>query len=256
MSREIHQRMIEKYGNKRITLYYINPCPTKMNPNYVSHHEGPYVDRALGINDIYIPLRQKIEAMQKTRMNPYPDTFDYDVTYSSLIWGKTGGEIAGMNTDRTLAISGLKETIAYLEKIELGMFHDLEYIEFRTCPSGCVGGTLTAIDRYIAKNAIQKMTIKDGLKKRISQKNIRDFYDEGGFIPKKSLSSLACVYGTQKETFSIEELQKIDDLLEQIQGMDCSFCGSPNCRTFAEDVIKGRAVLEDCLVFQAREKMK
>ena len=47
---------------------------------------------------------------------------------------------------------------------------------------------------------------------------------------------------------SIETVQKVDGILEQIKGHDCSVCGAPTCRTFAEDVVKGEASLDECLL--------
>ena len=79
----------------------------------------------------------------------------------------SGGEIAEMDFDCSLAVSGLEETIAYLQKIEMGLFKDIGYIEFRTCREGCRGGVLTAIDKYLAKSAVQKMIKLIGLGRRL-----------------------------------------------------------------------------------------
>jgi len=44
----------------------------------------------------------------------------------------------------------------------------------------------------------------------------------------------------------------MEGILEQIQGKDCAACGAPDCRTFAEDVVRERADVNDCLVLCAR----
>ncbi|MCP4345887.1 MAG: hypothetical protein GY795_10225 [Desulfobacterales bacterium] len=256
MSREVNKRITREYGVEKqgIILYYINPCPTKIDSETFFRHEGPYVDKALGINDIYADLLHFLEKSKETGQKPYfRDIFDdYSVSKTSGVWGKSGGEIAGMNTDRTLAISGLQETVNYLEKIEMGMFQDAEYIELRACPEGCLGGALTAIDKYVAKSAVQKMVIKYGLKKRVSRSVILQLFEEGRFFPKKSLSELARMFGAKKAPLSIDNLQEIEMLVNIIDGMDCSACGAPDCRTFAEDVVRGEASPEECLVLRAR----
>jgi len=56
----------------------------------------------------------------------------------------SGGEISNMEIEKSLSVHGLQETIAYLHKIEMGVLKDFEYIEFRTCREGCLGGVLTA----------------------------------------------------------------------------------------------------------------
>jgi Na+-translocating ferredoxin:NAD+ oxidoreductase RNF subunit RnfB len=47
---------------------------------------------------------------------------------------------------------------------------------------------------------------------------------------------------------SIETVQKVDEILERIKGHDCAECGAPTCKTFAEDVVKGEASLDECLL--------
>jgi Na+-translocating ferredoxin:NAD+ oxidoreductase RNF subunit RnfB len=42
-------------------------------------------------------------------------------------------------------------------------------------------------------------------------------------------------------------MQKIEKVLQLIKGTDCTACGAPDCRTFAEDVVRGEAKLNDCV---------
>jgi len=160
----------------------------------------------------------------------------------------SGGEIADMKIDNSLAVSGLDETITYLEKIEIGLFSNLEYIELRTCRQGCLGGPLTAIDKYLAKSAVNKMIKMLGLGRRLSQDKILRQYEKGKFLTDKDPAKLIQLFGSHAKHLSIETLQKVDEILERINGHDCSVCGAPTCRTFAEDVVKGEASLNECLL--------
>jgi uncharacterized Fe-S cluster-containing protein len=45
----------------------------------------------------------------------------------------------------------------------------------------------------------------------------------------------------------------MEKLLDIIQGKDCSVCGAPDCRTFAEDVIRGKASIDDCIMLLHRD---
>ena len=40
----------------------------------------------------------------------------------------------------------------------------------------------------------------------------------------------------------------IQKLRDELPGIDCGSCGAPNCRAFAEDIVKRHARLEDCLI--------
>ena len=163
MAREVKRRIIPYYqkSGDTVALYYINPCPTKMDPKCSNPNQLPDIaEVALGINDIFPELTRHVEQIKKIDGIPFDQTrFEYETcaTGNASMWAMSGGEIAEMDFDRSLAVSGLEETIAYLQKIEMGLFKDIEYIEFRTCREGCLGGVLTAIDKYLAKFAVQML---------------------------------------------------------------------------------------------------
>ena len=258
MAREVKKQITREYGvnEEAVTLYYINPCPTSSQPsNNFSQQKQASMDKALGINDIYAELIHQIEKIRESDQIPFSqERFEFEncATGNGPLWGLSGGEIADMNIDHSLAVSGLKETITYLEKIELGLFRDMEYIEFRVCPEGCIGGVLTVIDKYLAKSAVQTMVKMLGLGKRLSRSHILRLYEKGWFHAEAKPSKLQQLFGAQNEPLSIESLQEIERLLEHIHGIDCAACGAPDCRTFAEDVVRGMTSLDECLILHAR----
>ena len=254
MARDVKQRIVNEYGvnEDKVTLYYINPCPTKRGRfQNAPAGEKRETSTALGINDIYADLLHQIDHMQDADQPPYAKIrfdFEYCHTGNGPMWGMSGGEIADMNIDNSLAVSGLNETITYLEKIELGLFSNLEYIELRTCREGCIGGPLTAIDKYLAKSSVIKMIKMLGRGRRLSLGKILRQYEAGKFLSDKDPEKLIQLFGSRTKPMSIETVKKVDDILERIRGHDCSVCGAPTCRTFAEDVVKGEASLDDCLL--------
>jgi ferredoxin len=262
MAREVKRRIIPFYQQtgEAVALYYINPCPTKMNPVCSSPDaESTIPEIALGINYIYPELAREIEKIKQSDVIPFDQPrFEYETcaTGNASMWAVSGGEIAEMDLDRSLAVSGLQETIAYLQKIELGLFKDIEYIEFRTCREGCLGGVLTAIDKYLAKSAAQKMVNLFGLGRRLPRENVLRMYEKGHFQTEKSPAKLIELYGAKREALSIASLQEIEQILELLKGTDCAACGAPDCRTFAEDVVRGSASLKDCIWLSARCNIK
>ena len=262
MAREVKSHLIPEYSKKGkdVVLYYINPCPTKKEPAHLPRHKrtGP-AEVALGINDIYPELVKHVDQIEAADGIPFYQTrFEYETcaTGNASMWGMSGGEIADMDIDQSLAVSGIEETISYLEKIELGLFQDIEYIEFRTCREGCLGGVLTAIDKYLAKGAVQKMVKRFGLGRRLHRENIMRMYEKGEFQSEKKPAKLTSLFGAHKEALSIDSMQKIEKVMALIQGTDCSACGAPDCRTFAEDVVRGNATLKECLFVGAHAKKK
>jgi len=262
MAREVKRRIIPHYreSGDAVALYYINPCPTKMDSHCSNSDNQPdAAEVALGINDIFPQLSYQVEQIKNSDTMPFDQTrFDYETcaTGNASMWAMSGGEIAEMDLDRSLAVSGLAETIAYLQKIELGLFKDIEYIEFRTCREGCLGGVLTAVDKYLAKSAVQKMVKLFGLGRRLTRKNILRMYEKGHFQTEKSPAKLINLYGTKKEALSLESLQEIEKTMELLRDTDCAACGAPDCRTFAEDIVRGAASLQNCLWISAHSTTK
>jgi iron only hydrogenase large subunit-like protein len=255
MAREVRQRIMREYGlsQDKVMLYYINPCPTKRGPlRCASAKRKDDTSMAIGIKDIYADLKRQLERLQDADPISYANNIRFDFEYchtgNGPMWGMSGGEIADMNIENSLAVSGLDETITYLEKIEMGLFSNLEYIELRTCRQGCLGGAITAIDKYIAKSAVNKMIKMLGLGRRLSREKIFRQYEKGKFLTDKDPAKLIQIFGSHAKPTSIETLQKVDEILERIKGHDCSVCGAPNCKTFAEDVVKGEASLTECLL--------
>ena len=237
------------------------PCPTKLDLNCAGSAttHGSIPEIALGINDIYPELAGHVRRIKESDTIPFYQTrFEYETcaTGNASMWAMSGGEIADMDIDQSLAVSGLEETITYLEKIEMGLFQDIEYIEFRTCREGCLGGVLNVVDKYMAKSSVQKMLKMFGLGRRLPREKILRLYEKGDFQTENRPSRLLNLFGSQKERLTIEAMQKIEEILEVIQGTDCAACGAPDCRTLAEDIVRGSATMRDCIWVRARGRTK
>ena len=56
-------------------------------------------------------------------------------------------------------------------------------------------------------------------------------------------------------TLAMKKMEAIERIYDGLPGLDCGSCGSPSCRTHAEDIVLGYASEMDC-VFKLREKVK
>ncbi|MDP3284018.1 MAG: [Fe-Fe] hydrogenase large subunit C-terminal domain-containing protein, partial [Desulfobacterales bacterium] len=231
LAKEARANISRKYRIKKdaVILYYLTPCPAKMVLSRASFaQEYSLVDRTMGIKDVYSRILGQLKQMEKSGIEALREESETQkISGNCLLWGISGGEIAGINSDKTLAVSGLRETITYLEKIEMGLFKDIEYIEFRTCPEGCVGGALNAVDKYIAKNTVLKMLRKFGLERLIPRDKVLLLYENGWGLSDTTQDELQRIFGVFREHISIENLKEIEKILEQIQGKDCAACGAP-----------------------------
>ncbi len=98
----------------------------------------------------------------------------------------------------------------------------------------------------MAKSTVQKFVKMFGIGRRLPRKKIRQLYDKGWFFSQLKPSELIGVYLESRKAVTIDEMQKIEQLISLIHGNDCASCGAPDCRTFAEDVVRGEVDLNVC----------
>jgi Na+-translocating ferredoxin:NAD+ oxidoreductase RNF subunit RnfB len=262
MAREVKKQILPAHTSqgRQVTLYFINPCPTKAEIRSDGRGAPPeHREAAIGINDLYAELKRQVDQILDSDLIPYSGSgYEFETCSSgnAALGAMSGGEISNMEIEKSLSVHGLQETIAYLHKIEMGVLKDFEYIEFRTCREGCLGGVLTAVDPYIAKRNVQKMIGVFGLGRRLPRDTILRLYEKGRFQPDQNPQVLTRLFGACKPALSLEEAQRIESILDLIEGRDCGACGSPDCLTFAEDVVRGNAALTDCIWLQARQQKK
>ena len=52
---------------------------------------------------------------------------------------------------------------------------------------------------------------------------------------------------------SLRMMADLQKLRAELPGIDCGACGAPNCRAFAEDVVRGNAQRNGCVVERKRQ---
>ena len=241
-AKELHPEL----KDEDICTVFISPCPAKVS--YVKNgfeDSASNVDMVVSMSDVYFKL---IDVMKKqTSEAPVSRVGTVGVS-----WASSGGEGASLLNDRYLAADGIENVIDVLDKIENGDFPDLDFIELNACDGGCVGGVMTVENPYIAKARLQ--TLRKYMP--VSQNNlIKDEY-----IPESYFFDTLPTYQPVKRLgdnigASIRMMAEIQRVREGLPGIDCGTCGAPNCRAFAEDVVKGKACLSDCIIGM-REELK
>lgn len=224
-----------------IGVCFISPCPAKVS--YVKNGFAGYksqVDEVVSISDIYFLL---INAMKK-------DDNAETLSESGMIgigWARSGGEATAIFNENYLAADGIENVNRVLDQIENGNIPQLEFVELNACTGGCVGGVLTMQNPFIAKARLQ--TLRRYLP--VSQNFLND--EESKYIPDYYLFNELPEYQpisrlSSSMAESMRMMADIQKLREALPGIDCGSCGAPTCRAFAEDVVKGNAKIEDCLI--------
>ena len=236
-----------EFSKEDVGICFISPCPAKAS--YVKNGFASYkseVDEVVSIKDIYFKL---IAVMKK-------DDKIMSLSESGRIgigWARSGGEATAIFNEDYLAADGIDNVIHVLDQIENGNIPHLEFIELNACTGGCVGGVLTIQNPFIAKARLQTLRRYMPVSKNTLSKEdltyIPDLYLFDDLPEYQPISRLS-----DNIAKSMRMMADIQSLRKELPGIDCGSCGAPNCRAFAEDVVKNLACKEDCPIKLMREK--
>ena len=226
-------------SDEDICVLFISPCPAKVS--YVKNPLGlkkSAVTGAVSVNDFYFKLRSK----RKEIVNPLPLS---KTGIIGLNWAGSGGEATSLLSDKYLAADGIENCIKVLDEIENGTLSTLEFVELNACTGGCVGGTLNVENPFIAKARLRS------LRKYLPIS--RNRVAENAPIPEDAVWSEGLMPDgadilSDNRITAIAKMVEIENIYKELPHLDCGSCGAPNCHALAEDIVKGVAGVEDCLI--------
>lgn len=243
MAREKTKKEHPELSDEDICVCFISPCPAKVS--YVKNGFGEYkseVDEVLSISDVYFNL---INVMRRGNQ---PGAY----TKSGMIgisWATSGGEASAIFNDKYLAADGIENVNRVLDQLENGNISSLEFIELNACPGGCVGGAMTVENPFVAKARLQTLRRYLPVSQTVLSKEDKEFIPQSFFFDEVPvylpIQRLSENFGE-----SLRMMAQIQNIKEELPGIDCGACGAPTCRAFAEDIVRGNAKREDCIVEQ------
>ncbi|MBQ8868552.1 MAG: 4Fe-4S binding protein [Oscillospiraceae bacterium] len=229
-----------------IGVFFISPCPAKAS--YVKNGFADYksgVDAVISISDIYFSL---ISAMSSTDELP-------SLSNSGVIgigWAVSGGESTAIFNENYLAADGIDNVIHVLDQIENGSIPQLEFIELNACTGGCVGGVMTIQNPFIAKARLMSLRrylpVSQNFLPESERNSVSQQFLFENFPAYRPISKLS-----ENMAESMRMMAEIGEIKDGLPGIDCGSCGAPNCRAFAEDIVKNKASIDGCPILKYRE---
>ena len=246
LARKRAQEQHPELTPEEIGVCFISPCPAKAS--YVKNCFGDYqsqVDVVIPISDVYFQL---INAMDRG------DALG-DLSASGRIgvgWATSGGEASALFNDSYLAADGIENVIRVLDQIENGNISQMEFVELNACPGGCVGGVLTVQNPFIARARLHIL-------RRYMPVSRNSLPADEPYIPADYFFEELPEYQpiaqlSDSIAQSMRMMAEIQSLRSQLPGVDCAACGAPTCRAFAEDVVRGNATMDGCLLCRVQPK--
>ena len=223
-----------------VGCFFITPCPAKVTAirNPIGHEKSA-VDGAISVLEIYGLLSSH------TRSHEADESLVQATSYG-VGWANSGGEANAVCPENSMAVDGIENVIRVLEEIENNKLSDLTFFEGSACTGGCVGGPLNFENNYVARNIIRRLVdTSSGLhpdqKVDVSQLTKYPLYNQKDILPNTAMKLDDDIIEAMRK------MERMEEVYKRLPGYDCGSCGSPTCRTFAEDIVRGFARDMDCI---------
>ncbi|NLM10327.1 MAG: 4Fe-4S binding protein [Clostridiaceae bacterium] len=233
--------------SNKIGVFFISPCAAKVTSVKAPYEKKEsFVSGVFSMKDIHIKLLEK--------MKNIPQDYDCDLVSSGAYgvgWAGSGGECNALETSRSLAVHGIHNVIDIFEEIVEDRLNDVDFVEALSCTEGCLGGPLTVVNPFVARTNL-KWQIGNAKKNGFSYENTAADYQD--LLWTKDMEYKPILKLDDNMMKAMMKMQKLEEINDGLPGLDCGACGSPRCRSLAEDIVRGLAFETDC-IFKLREKV-
>ena len=235
---------------EEIGIFYVTQCAAKIAAIKcpVGEENSP-VDGVINMDFIYNKILLSVNQHKNQPQEKVPE--QYHLTPQSIQWTLSGGE--AMNyPGRCLAIDEIHNVIDILEKVENDELTDIDFLELRACDHSCAGGALTINNRFLTIERLQKRMENYIQNNYISINKMPQYKDFlipqmqlSGEIPPRSIEKL-----DEDLSVAFQKMEKITRIMKVLPHIDCGACGTPSCYALAQDVVQGKAKLNQCIFMQ------
>lgn len=229
-------------NSSEIGVSYITECLA----NYMEIKQ-PIGKKQSNINLVFL-LSTIFKDILKHIDNESVPKLDHLVSLKGILCAKVGGIRRMTDLIDCLSVDGMYQVKEILEKLDMGQLSHINVLECYACVGGCVGGTFTLENPFIAKSKINRL-VKSVIPSSEEQKQVlKEMSEEFDWIFESELE-LFDISKLDDDFFtSLVKLQNINEIYQQLPNIDCCACGSPSCRALAEDIVAGLKHLSDCVV--------
>lgn len=238
------QRAMENTGlpPEEIGVFFISPCPAKATTVKSPIGIGKSgIDGVIAMKDVCLKLAHIISKIKDPKPLSKAGTI-------GIGWARSEGEANALNRKNFIAADGVDNCIKLLEAIEDERLENVDFVEMSACQGGCVGGVLTVENPYIAKNRI--LRVISGMSQELPEAKVAiDQLMWNAPVVYRPVMNL-----DTNIIMAMRKMEMMESIYNSLPQIDCGACGSPTCKSLAEDIVRGFAVETDC-VFKLRERV-
>ncbi len=231
-----------------VGIFYVTPCAAKIAS--IKAPVGGYVSPINGVINMSHLYNKVFRAYKNKRHTEAPHIPVHSALSSvGVNWATTGGEASHIK-GRALAIDSMPNVIDFLEKLENEEISGVDFLELRACDMSCCGGILVQGNRFLTKERLDKMAAESPGEHPLNEEfkaacsNLR---------PMDKIEPRAMVKYHSDFTIALERMEEARRLRRLLPNIDCGACGAPSCEALADDIVCGRASMDNCLLIHAHQ---
>lgn len=243
----VRQKAEAKLGlaSEKIGVWFISPCPSKeTNIRQSVDVRQTALSGSFSLAEIYGKLLRCLGGDNTLNV----------VTGSSygMGWGAYGGEISSAGLENALAVHGVDNVYEVLEQISMNKMPTLDYVECNMCERGCIGGCLTAENKFVAESNLRRrinvLRAQEPMERELtmsSSMTLEDFPRSAAYL--KKLVARPMMHLDENIMEAMKKFERMEEVLYSLPGLNCGACGAPSCQGLAEDIVQGKAHEIDCI---------
>ena len=245
-AREIKKTVPQKLGLKEeeVGVFFIASCPAKMvSINQPAEKARSWFDGVIPIHDVYPALLPHIVGIKEVfDAKSVPEDFSFNSG-----WAMLGSITKAANLEGWLAVSGMDHVMRILNDIENSRLKNVEFVEVLAHMEGCLGGTFTVENPYLARANTIKRRQKYEESISVDDDEIVSKLKDGYYMLERPILPRPTTFFDTDLATSIKRMKERERIYSKLRKIDCGCCGAPTCKAFAEDLVRGEAEFTDCI---------
>ncbi len=241
-----YRKLMEDQGHApaEIGFFYITPCAAKIAS--IKSPVGEEISSVNGVINMEYIYNKVLHLIMNNEVSAEAGPDSECLVPKEILWSMTRGE-SEHQAGRCLAVDGIRNVSEFLERLEETEESHIDFLELRACDESCAGGVLISGNRFLTVERLNRRAGEAASEQR-EQKGSGSYDKSLYALDKIQARSMLALDPDRK--VAMEKMNKLEELLKVLPGIDCAACGSPTCRALAEDIVQERALTSMCIFMQ------
>jgi hypothetical protein len=241
-----YRKQMEDQGHdpSEIGIFYITPCAAKIAS--IKSPVGEEVSSVNGVINMEYIYNKLLHLIMNNEAGEEAGPDSEPLNSKDILWSMTRGE-SEHQQGRCLAVDGIRNVTEFLERLEETEECNIDFLELRACDESCAGGVLISGNRFLT---VERLNRRAAGTSTMPAEHFKPGSFDQSLYSLDKIQARSMLALDPDRSVAMEKMNKLEELLKVLPGIDCAACGSPTCRALAEDIVQGRALPSWCIFLQ------